>query len=288
MPGQRRKTVVISGGTDGMGRATALERLARGDHVTVIGSSEAKGRALLDHAANPNLRFLRADLSSVAEVERVVADIAGRHDAVDALALFANRVSPRRRETVDGLEHTFALYYLSRYLLGSRLRALLNAAPAPVVVNVAGVGTTAGRIFWEDPQLTRGYGQVRAQLQAGRANDLLGVAFAGQAGNRARYVLYHPGFTRSGAGNHRNPLVRGTIKLLAALFARPVADAVRPIVGWIDHPPTDPLSAIDRGRTVDRSLRTLDPDDAVRLVAYTEDRLRRLHDLRTPEAPQAG
>ncbi|MFF5111480.1 SDR family NAD(P)-dependent oxidoreductase [Streptosporangium sp. NPDC000509] len=294
MPGQRGKTVIISGGTDGMGRATALERLARGDRVTVIGSSEAKGRALLDHAANPNLRFLRADLSSIAEVERVVADIAERHDAVDALALFANRISPKRRETVDGLEFTFALYYLSRYLLGSRLRPLLNAAPAPVVVNVAGVGNTAGRIFWEDPQLTRGYGQVRAQLQAGRANDLLGVAFAdqsgssGNGGDTVRYVLYHPGFTRSGVDGHPNPLVRRTIKLLATFFARPVADAVRPIVEWIDNPPTEPLSAIDRGKAVDRSLKTLDPDDAARLVAYTEDRLRRLRDLGRPEAPQTG
>lgn len=303
MPGQRGKTVIISGGTDGMGRATALERLARGDRVTVIGSSEAKGRTLVDHAANPNLRFLRADLSSIAEVERVVADIAERHDAVDALALFANRISPKRRETVDGLEFTFALYYLSRYLLGSRLRPLLNAAPAPVVINVAGVGNTAGRIFWEDPQLTRGYGQVRAQLQAGRANDLLGVAFANQSGsggrsgsggsggsggNTVRYVLYHPGFTRSGVDGHPNPLVRGTIKLLATLFARPVADAVRPIVEWIDNPPTEPLSAIDRGKAVDKSLKTLDPGDAARLVAYTEDRLRRLRDLGRPEAPQTG
>ncbi|MFJ2828266.1 SDR family NAD(P)-dependent oxidoreductase [Streptomyces sp. NPDC087263] len=274
MPGQPPKTVIISGGTDGMGRATALARLATGDHVTVIGSSEAKGRALLDLAANPNLRFLRADLSSVAETERVVARIAEEHDSVDALALFANRVSPKRKETADGLEFTFALYYLSRYLLSHRLRPLLDAGADPVIINVAGVGTTSGRILWEDPQLTRRYGQVRAQLQAGRANDLLGVAFANQAGSKARYVLYHPGFTRSGTGSLQNPLVRGSVELLAKFFARPVADAVQPIVRWIDRPPTDPLSAIDRGKPVDKTLKTLNPDDAARLAAYTEDLLR--------------
>jgi len=272
--GQPPKTVIISGGTDGMGRATALERLARGDHVTVIGSSEAKGRALLDQAASPNLRFIRADLSSTAEVERVVARIAEEHDRVDALALFANRISARRTETPEGLEFTFALYYLSRYLLSHRLIPLLDAAPDPVIINVAGVGTTAGRIHWEDPQLTRGYGQVRAQLQAGRANDLLGVAFAAESGSRARYVLYHPGFTRSGVDGHPNPLVRGSLRLLARLFARPVADAIRPIVAWIDRPPADPLTAVDRGRPVDLSLRTLDPAEATRLKAYTEGLLR--------------
>ncbi|MFC8825349.1 SDR family NAD(P)-dependent oxidoreductase [Streptomyces sp. NPDC057137] len=274
MTGHPTKTVVISGGTDGMGRATALARLARGDRVTVIGSSESKGRALIDHAASPRLRFVRADLSSMAEVERVAAVVAEQYDALDALALFANRVSPKRQETPDGLEFTFALYYLSRYLLGRRLRPLLDAAPDPLIINVAGVGATAGRILWDDPQLTRRYGQVRAQLQAGRANDLLGVAFANQAEGKARYVLYHPGFTRSGADGHSNPLVRGTIKLLGAFFARPVADAVRPVVEWIDRPPSEPLTAIDRGKPVPQTLKTLDPGDAVRLATYTESLLR--------------
>ncbi|WP_407560417.1 SDR family NAD(P)-dependent oxidoreductase [Streptomyces sp. 184] len=276
MPGPEQKTVVISGGTDGMGRAVALERFARGDRVTVIGSSEEKGRALLGQAADPRLRFVRADLSSIAEVERVVADVAAEYEAVDALALFANRVSRRRKETAEGLEFTFALYYLSRYLLSHRLRPLLDAAPAPVVVNVAGVGTTAGSIHWDDPQLTRRYGPVRAQLQAGRANDLLGVAFAGGAATKARYVAYHPGFTRSGTDSHDIPLVRGALKLLARFFARPVAESVRPVVDWIDHPPPDPHTAVDRGKRLDPSLKTLRPDDAERLAAYTEDLLRSL------------
>ena len=274
MPDQSSKNIVISGGTDGMGRATALERLARGDRVVVIGSNPVKGRALLDQAGTSRLRFLRADLSSITEVERVVAEIGDWQGSVDALALFANRVSPKRVETVDGLERTFALYYLSRYLLSYRLVPLLDAGTDPVIVNVAGVGNTAGRIHWDDPQLSRRYGQVRAQLQAGRANDLLGVAFAGQAGSKARYVLYHPGFTRSGTGNYENRLARGAIDVLAKLFARPVPEVIRPIVGWIDHPPADPLSAIDRGKPVDRSLRTLDPGEAARLMAYTEDLLR--------------
>ncbi|MFI6481500.1 SDR family NAD(P)-dependent oxidoreductase [Nonomuraea sp. NPDC050663] len=258
------KNVVISGGTSGMGRATALERLGRGDTVTVIGSSPS---TLPPH---PNLHALQADLSSVAEVERVVTHLSEHYDAIDALALFANRPMPRRRQTPDGLEYTFALYYLSRHLLSHRLAPLLDAAPHPVIVNVAGVGTTAGRIHWDDPQLTRGYGQVRAQLQAGRANDLLGVDFAARSSSKARYVLYHPGFTRSGVDNHPSPMVRASLRLLGRLFARPVAASASPIVEWIDHPPTTPLTAVDRGKELDLSLKTLDLDDAARLAAYTE------------------
>jgi len=270
------RTVIISGGTDGMGRATALARLARGDRVTVLGSSEHKGQALIAAAANPRLSFLRADLSSVAEVERVAREIETRHESVDALALFANRVSPRRTETPDGLEFTFALYYLSRYLLGRELAPLLDASPSPVIINVAGVGTTAGRIHWDDPQLNSNYGQIKAQLQAGRANDLLGVAATG----RARYVLYHPGFTRSGIDGHANPAVRGVLKVLAAMFARPVDRSVKPIIDWIETPPTASLTAVDRGKPVDLALRTLDPADAARLRDYTEALLKGLPDQR--------
>lgn len=250
------KIVIVAGGTTGMGRATALARVARGDQVTVIGRSR---RDLPDAVT-----FLPADLSEIAEVERVAAEIADRHDRVDALTLFANRPLPRRTETADGLEYTFALYYLSRYLLGTRLAPLLDTDS--VIINVAGVGNTAGAIHWDDPQLRNRYGVVRAQLQAGRANDLLGVAHDG----KARYVLYHPGFTRSGLDGHPNPLVRGVLKTLALFAARPVERSVAPILRWIDHPPDAPLTADDRGKPVDLSSRT---DDARRLMDYTESLL---------------
>ena len=81
-------------------------------------------------------------------------------------------------ETPEGLEATFALYYLSRYLLSHELTPALSRSTSPVIINVAGVGIAKGSIQWDDLQLTRRYSMIRAQLQAGRANDLLGVGYA--------------------------------------------------------------------------------------------------------------
>lgn len=269
------RTVVVSGGTDGMGRAFALERLARGDRVAVIGSNPAKGEALLA-AAGPDAdraRFIRADLSSVAETRRVVAEIESAYAAVDALLLFANRTSPKRVRTAEGFERTFALYYLSRYLLSHGLVPVLERGTQPVIVNIAGVGVRKGTVNWDDPHLERGYSVVRAQLQAGRANDLLGVSFAARYGGKIGYVLYHPGFTRSGDLSPLNPVVRVVIRSLAALAARPVRTAIHPIHDFVDTPSAISLRAIDRGRSLDLSLPTLDPAAAERLSRLTEDLL---------------
>ncbi|UWP83154.1 SDR family NAD(P)-dependent oxidoreductase [Dactylosporangium fulvum] len=257
--------VVISGGTNGMGRAFALERAELGDRVLVLGRNRERGEAL----AGGSITFLPVDLSSVTETRQVIEEILTRYQVVDALTLFANRLAPRRTLTTEGLERTFALYYLSRYLLSFGLRPALDQATAPVIVNIAGVGVTKGAVHWTDPQLAAGYSTITAQLQAGRANDLLGVGFAQRSGSRARYVLYHPGFTKSG---DRSPLplaLRGLLAM-ASLVARPVADAVAPIHQFLDTPPTAPLTAVDRGKQLPLSLPTLDPRNAARLMDLTE------------------
>jgi NAD(P)-dependent dehydrogenase (short-subunit alcohol dehydrogenase family) len=250
--------VVVSGGTKGMGRAFALSRIERGDGVVVLGRSPGPGTSL------------SVDLSSVDETRQAVERILAEHPVVDALVLFANGLAPRRTVTADGLERTFALYYLSRYLLSFGLRPALDRAAAPVIVNVAGVGATGGAVHWDDPHLAAGrYSMVTAQLQAGRANDLLGVGFARRAGSRARYVLYHPGFTRSGDHSPLRPVVRRLLAVMA-VAAQPVSRAVAPIHGFVDEPPTEPLTAVDRGKRLPLSYPTLGPGDAERLLDLTE------------------
>lgn len=271
-----KRTIVITGGSDGMGRALALERASRGDRVVAVGSTRARGERLAADAAGAGLghlvEFVAADLGTAAGNRAVVDHVGDRYpEGIDALVLGANRPFPRRTETVDGLESTFALYYLSRYLLGHGLLPALERRPSPVIVNVAGVGATAGEIHWDDLQLRRRYGTVAAQLQAGRANDLLGVAMAERYGARVPYVLFHPGFTRSGraAAEHLRPAARFVIRTLTVLAARPVKRAVAPVHGFIESPPRAPLSAVDRGRALAPDLKTLDPAAARRLDEVT-------------------
>lgn len=264
--------VVIAGGTDGIGRGLALAQVALGAHVVAIGSNPDKGQRLLadcEHSPG-SVTFVAADLSTRAGCQSVIDRVLHEIPAIDALVFCANRQNAKRRETVDGLEATFALYYLSRYLLGEGLLDRLERAPRPVIVNVAGPGIAKGRIHWDDLQLQSGYRGMRAQLQAGRANDLLAVAFAAAHPEaKTRYVLYHPGFTDTGFTGIGQPM-RTLIGLAARVGARSVADSVAPLMGLVDDPPAAPVSANDRGREVNLSLPMFDPEAALRLRAATQ------------------
>ncbi|THV42531.1 SDR family NAD(P)-dependent oxidoreductase [Glycomyces buryatensis] len=242
--------------------------------IVISGSNAAKGRRLIADAdrigAADRIHFIRADLSGVEATRRAIREITALHPTVDALCLFANRQAPRHDVTPEGLERVFALYYLSRYLLSHELTPLLRRSPTPVIVNVAGVGMTKGRIHWDDLQLQREYGMVAAQLQAGRANDLLGVAYASEPHNPVRYVLYHPGFTESGDLTTIPAPAHLLIRIAARFAAHPIEQSIAPVHDFIDNRPSAPLTAIDRGRQLPLTLKTLDPDNAERLAAKTE------------------
>ncbi|XRQ11226.1 SDR family NAD(P)-dependent oxidoreductase [Actinomadura welshii] len=270
------RTYVITGGTDGMGKGLALRLLGRGDRVIAVASGAAKGRALLAEAesveAAERALFVQADLSTLAGMRRAVEEIQKRADTVDGLVFGAQRFRPRREETEDGLEYTFALAYLSRYVIGHGLLGRQNRSVAPVIMNLAGPGGLPGKIHWDDLQLRDGYGGMRAAMQASRCNDLLGVAFRElYPDGRTRYVLYNPGFVRTGMADPLPAPQRVLTKTLGRVFAQPVDKAIGPIIRLLDEPPADPVTAFVRGKPLALEGGNFDPDRARRLHKMTSE-----------------
>jgi NAD(P)-dependent dehydrogenase (short-subunit alcohol dehydrogenase family) len=249
------RTIVITGGTDGIGAGLARHYLAQGDTVVVVGRDEAKGAALAGLGAH----FIGADLSLVAENLRVVGLLADRYEKIDALILCARYFRSHRHETPEGFEACFALEYLSRFLLSHRLFEQLEAAPAPVVLNVSGPGTPKPEIRWEDPGLRRGYSGVDAQFHAGRANDLLALGFAAEhPGARTRYVMANPGGVASSFAGEFDPQTAAFVERMKRAAA-PVESVVPRLAALVDAEHADPVSAFVIDRKVDP--RTSDADD---------------------------
>ncbi|MET8160061.1 SDR family NAD(P)-dependent oxidoreductase [Sphaerisporangium sp. NPDC005289] len=275
------RTYVITGGTDGIGKGLGLHWLGRGDRVIAVASGEAKGRAFLADAAGigaaDRATFLRADLSTVAGMRRVVEEVGATVDAVDGLVFGAQHFQSRRVETRDGLEHIFALGYLSRFVIGHGLVDVMERADRPVVMNVAGPGGLPGRIHWDDLQLHRKYGGHRASMQVSRCIDLLGVDFPVRHPRaRTRYVLYNPMFVSTGLADPLPQPWRAVMKALAPLFAMPVAKAIVPIARLVDDAPEAPVSAFRRQQRLPLTGEDFDPAAADRLHAVTTDLLARI------------
>ncbi|MEE1743005.1 SDR family NAD(P)-dependent oxidoreductase [Streptomyces sp. JV184] len=252
-------TIVITGGTDGMGRALARTYLDRGDTVVIVGRDPAKAAAL------PQAHFIPADLSLVAENRRVTEEINDRYPAVHALVLCARYFRSTRFVTTEGLESTFALEYLSRFLLSHGLDR------PRVIVNVSGPvpGVPIGRIHWDDLMLEHGYDGVAAQMQAGRANNLLDLAFANQhADGPTRYVLINPGPVSTSFAGQYDPATAAHVSALKR-HGVPVEEGINPIIARIDTPLTEPLSAFLPADRISLDNPSFAPGDAARLDDLT-------------------
>ncbi|KPM50691.1 hypothetical protein ACG83_38525 [Frankia sp. R43] len=269
---------VISGGTDGIGRALALHYLRAGADVVVIGRSEEKFRRLVAEAGGGVsgvsgagvAHFVGADLALAAENRRVVAEVTDRFPAIDALILCAAYLRTTRTVTAEGLEHTFALYYLSRYLLSHGLADRLEAAERPVVLNTSVPGASRDAVRWGDLQLDRRFTARRANQQSRRANELLGLMLRARPAGRIRHVLYNPGFVRTSHAGALSRPARALVSALAAVAATPVDRAVEPIVELIDQPPERQVSAYRRRHRLRLSAGAADVADAERLRSVTD------------------
>ncbi|UUZ82844.1 SDR family NAD(P)-dependent oxidoreductase [Paenibacillus sp. P26] len=274
------KKIVISGGTDGIGRGLALASLRRGDSVIVIGLHAEKGMALHEAAkelsAGERFHFIRADLSLISENRRVIEEVKLRFSTLDALVLCARYFRSHRSETPEGFEDNFALFYLSRYVLSYGLVEWLERSPDPVIVNVAGPGAPMSLIRWDDMEFKRGYDGTTALMQGGKLNDLLGVSFADRHGSdKIRYVLVNPGSTSTGFSGEYDDETRPHIERMKK-FGKPVAKSIKPIASIVDNPPDEPLSAFAEGKRISIQQAFFDKDAAKRLSGLTEKLLKRL------------
>jgi NAD(P)-dependent dehydrogenase (short-subunit alcohol dehydrogenase family) len=173
------KTALVTGGTDGIGKAIAIGLARAGCQVLIVGRDAEKGvRAESDvrrHTSNPSIHFLRADLGLVRDARRLASDVARRCATLSYLVHSAGIVNGRRELTGEGVESNFAVNYLTRFVLTVDLLPLLVRSATPVsrsrILIVSGAAKN-GTIHFEDVNLARRFGTIRAVLQFCQANDL--------------------------------------------------------------------------------------------------------------------
>ncbi|MFE4709284.1 SDR family NAD(P)-dependent oxidoreductase [Paenibacillus sp. NPDC056722] len=271
------QTILITGGTDGIGKGVATHFLKKGDRVIVVGSSSAKGELFLREARQSGAKerafFLQANLSLVKENKRIIEEIKSRFNSLDKIVLCATSHKTRKEysETQEGFEFSFGLSYLSRFVLSYGLKDVLENSLNPVILNVCAPGMN-GTVNLDDIQYKRNYNGGKTKYHGSRLNDLLGVAFAqNDTIGKVKYILFNPWAVQT-AGTFdaiENPVLRSITKLLYKTVGRPVEEAVLPIIDLLENPPTASLSAYKVWKEVSLAMKTFDKENAQTLYNQT-------------------
>jgi len=133
------KACLITGGARGMGRVTALALARRGAQIIIVdweGEAGTRTRDEINELAGRRVAdFLYCDLSSLAEVRRLAAEVKARYPALHVLINNAGITDPVRRVSEDGWEMHVATCHLGHFLLTHLLLDLIErSAPARIVV----------------------------------------------------------------------------------------------------------------------------------------------------------
>jgi retinol dehydrogenase 14 len=215
------KAVLVTGGSGGIGKATALRLAQMGASVSIIGRDAARTATAareIGSAGGTPVNAFTADLSSQAEVRRVAVEVLARLPRLDVLVNNAGGYWNTRHTTVDGLERTFAVNQLAPFLLTSLLLERLTASIPARVVTVASNAEALGRIDFDDLQGEDRYSGARAYNQSKLANVLFTYELARRTtGTGVTANALHPGVVSTGFGAS-DP---GRIQRLIVPFARP-------------------------------------------------------------------
>jgi NAD(P)-dependent dehydrogenase (short-subunit alcohol dehydrogenase family) len=177
------QAILVTGSSDGHGKRVAQELASRGANVLVHGRDRDRTEAVAREIGSEQVRI--GDLASLDDVRR----LAGEIDALDTLVNNAGLISLERRASADGYELTFAVNYLSHFLL---TRLLLPRLREPArIVNVSSIGQE--RIDFDDLMFERDYNFYSAYARSKLAQVLFTFELAEELRDRdVAVTALHP------------------------------------------------------------------------------------------------
>jgi NAD(P)-dependent dehydrogenase (short-subunit alcohol dehydrogenase family) len=215
------KTVLITGATSGIGRATALGLARMGAHLAIIGRDRVRteGAAREIHAAGDGrVDLFIADLSSQSQVRDLAEELLQTLPRIHVLINNVGGYFDSRHVTADRLERTFALNHLAPFLLTSLLMEKLKQSASARVVTVSSNAQATGRIDFSDLQGERSYSGARAYSQSKLANVLFSYELARRLkGTSVTSNALHPGVASTSFGTD-DP---ATVQRIFIPFLRP-------------------------------------------------------------------
>jgi len=277
------RTVIVTGGTSGIGMATATALASEGASVTITARDDRRGTAaatkIADLAGSP-VGVLVLDLADTDSIDRAAQRFLADHDDLAVLVNNAGAAFGRRSVTADGIERTLAVNHVGPFILTLDLMPLLLASAPARVLNVASSahGWAKRDFRFDDPNLTRRYRITEAYGQSKLANILHARSLADRYGTRGiSAASVHPGLVRTRIGRDGDSLAAAIAYRMLGWRMMSPSEGADTIV-WLataEEPP-EPNGGYFERRGVARSTRWARADDAPeRLWTLTQQLSRR-------------
>lgn len=266
----KSKVFLITGATDGIGKAAAKNFAQRGAHVTLVGRSEAKTQQVLSElktsTGNENIDYLLCDLSRINEVKRMAATFKSRHDRLDVLVNNAGATFKKPMMGPDGYELTFALNHLAYFQLTTSLMELIRTTPGARVISTSSSMQARGRF---DPKITptslNGSGPG-AYATSKLCNILFTKALQERLSDTSAVAnCFEPGMVRTqfgGMGSHDQGFLLNIVYALAKPFAISPEKGAESLIWLATSPEASSLKGqyVSKCRPVLPQKQALDPE----------------------------
>jgi len=219
------KICLITGGTNGIGRATARALARMGATVVIVGRNAQKTSQVVTEiraaSGNKNVDSLLADLSSQQEIRRLADEFKSKYTHLHVLLNNAGGTFLTRQISVDGIEMTFALNHLAYFLLTNLLLETMKASAPARIINVSSDAHSRGKIDFDNLQGERSYSSFGPYGSSKLANILFTTELARRLeGTGVTVNALHPGLTSTGFGKNNPGFLMKIMGTVIPLIAR--------------------------------------------------------------------
>ena len=231
----KEQTFLISGGSSGVGKATAMGLAQKGAKIVIVNRDAAASERALDEIArrtgNDKGEYLIADLSLQSSVKKLAAEFKNKYNNLHVLANCAGAIFGEKQLTAEGIERTFAINYMSHYWLTTNLLDILQESGASRIITVAGnpAFLKGAKLNFDDLQSVKKFNGLTATSNAMFARLFFTFELAKRLqGTKVTANAFNPGVIKSNL-TAKSPWY---LKLLALIY-KPFEKDICDVTTWL-------------------------------------------------------
>ena len=272
-----KKTCLITGATDGIGKQTALELAYKNYSLVLVGRKLEKGESvvseLIRETGNEFIQFHCADMSSMKAVKSLAIEIQRSYDTIDILLNNAGAYFSQFKLTHDGFENTIALNHFAYFYFTELLLDMVKSDLCGRVINVASMAHRNAKLDFHDLQMLEDYSGWSSYCRS----KLMNIMFTYECHRRysdsgVTFNSLHPGFVNSNFGDNNSGFAKKSINVVKALFAINVEKGAKTSVYLASSPELENVSGkfFNKCKPVKSSSSSMVKKDQEKLWSETE------------------